>query len=96
MPTLTINYSTDSERLAYERAIAFVAEMSRLGLHAPAGGVLDACEGFALSQGRQLLQATLTDAVQARVQEAEKKKRRPTRRRAVTPAETKAGVPDPS
>ena len=30
MPTLTINYTTDSERLAYERAIAFVAEMNRL------------------------------------------------------------------
>lgn len=95
MPTLTINYTTDCERLAYERAIAFVAEMNRLGLQAPAGGVLDACEGLALSQGRELLQATLADAVQARIQEAEKKKGRQARRRAVTPAETKAGVPDP-
>lgn len=59
MPTLTINYTTESERIAYERAIAFVAEMNQLGLQAPAGGVLDACEGLALSQGRDFLQATL-------------------------------------
>ena len=96
MPTLTINYTTDSERLAYERAIAFVAEMNRLGLHAPVGGVLDACEGLALSQGRELLQATLADAVQARVQDAEKKKGRRTPRRVVTPAETKVGGHDRS
>jgi hypothetical protein len=93
MPFLTIHYTTDSERLAYERAIAFVAEMNRLGLQAPAGGVLDACEGLALSQGRELLQATLAEAVQARVEEAEKKNGRRTPRRAVTPAETKGGIP---
>jgi hypothetical protein len=93
MPSLTINYTTDSERLSYERAIAFVAEMNRLGLQAPAGGVLDACEGLALSQGRELLQATLADAVQARVEQAEKKKGRRTPCPAVTPAETKGGIP---
>lgn len=73
MPTLTIEYTTEAERLAYERAITFVAEMNRLGMQAPAGTVIDACEGLALSQGRALIQATLADAVQARVDEAEKK-----------------------
>ena len=50
MPTLTITYQTPEERRAYERAIAFVAEMHRIGLGAPDGGVIDACESVALSQ----------------------------------------------
>ena len=44
MPTLTISYTTDAERKAYERAIAYAAEMLQLGLEAPEGRVLDACE----------------------------------------------------
>jgi hypothetical protein len=73
MPTLTIHYATDAERLAYERAIAFVAEMHRLGLQAPDRDVINACEGLALDQGRKLLQDTLAAAVQARVDDLEKK-----------------------
>ncbi len=49
MPTLTITDETPGERRADERAIAFVAEMRRLGLEAPDGGVIDACEAVALS-----------------------------------------------
>lgn len=73
MPTLTITYETTEERCAYERAIAFVAEMRQLGLTAPSGGVLDACEGVALSKGRDLLRDTLAAAVQGRVDVVEKK-----------------------
>jgi hypothetical protein len=73
MPTLTITYQTPEERRDFERAINFVAEMRRLGLETPDGGVIDACEAAALSQGRDFLRDTLAAAVQARVDGVEKK-----------------------
>lgn len=84
MPTLTISYTTPEERRAYEQAIAFVAEMHHLGLVAPHGGVIDACEGLALSAGRDLLRDTLAAAVQARIDGVEKK--------STPPAATKRGA----
>jgi hypothetical protein len=87
MPTLTITYSTPEERRDYERAIAFVAEMHQLGLQAPHGGVLDACEALCLSKGRDLLREVLAGAVDARVKDVEKKLSRPA---AINPA-TKGG-----
>lgn len=77
MPTLTITYDTPEERRDYERAIAFVAEMRLLGLQAPHGGVIDACEAFSLTKGRDLLRDTLAGAVEARVADVEKKSKRP-------------------
>jgi hypothetical protein len=55
MPTLTIEYATEAERLQYERVIAYVQEMNRLGATAEPGTVLDTCERFALDHGRPLL-----------------------------------------
>jgi hypothetical protein len=72
MPTLTITYGTPEERRNYERAIAFVAEMHQLGLQAPHGGVIDACEALCLSKGRDLLRETLAGAVETRINDAEK------------------------
>jgi hypothetical protein len=72
MPTLTIEYSTELERLQYERMVSYVQEMLRLGGTAAHGTVLDTCERFALDQGRQLLRDNLEAAVQARA-DAEKK-----------------------
>ncbi len=72
MPTLTIEYATDDERLQYERFIAYVQEMRAVGLTAAHGTVMDACETFALAQGRQLIRDNLQAAVQARA-DAEKK-----------------------
>jgi hypothetical protein len=72
MPTLTIEYTTDSERLQLERAIAYIQEMLRLGQTAAPGTVLDTCERFALDQGRQLLRDQLQAAIQTRA-DAEKK-----------------------
>lgn len=74
MPTFTVSYSTEAERLAYERAFAFVAEMHALGLNAPDGSVLDACEALTLSKGRDFLRATLAGAAQARIDDIEKKR----------------------
>lgn len=73
MPTFTVTSTTEAERRAYERAIAFVAEMHALGRTAPDGSVLDACEGLILSKGRDLLRETLAAAAQARVDDVEKK-----------------------
>jgi hypothetical protein len=73
MPTGTFEYQTPEERLAIEAAIAFVTEMRRLALTAPAGQVLAACERLALGQGRRLLKDTLANATQARVALAEQK-----------------------
>lgn len=72
MPTLTIEYATDAERLQIERAIAFARELQHLGVTAPHGTVLDTCERFALTAGRQLLVDTLEAAIRTRA-EGEKK-----------------------
>lgn len=81
MPILTIEYTTDAERLQYERLIAYVQELNRLGATAAPGTVLDACELLALDQGRKLLRDNLAAAVQARA-DAEKKFPAVTRRAA--------------
>jgi hypothetical protein len=72
MPTFTIEYTTETERLQYERMIAYAQEMIRLGTTAAHGTVLDTCERFALEQGRQLLLTNLEAAIQARA-DSEKK-----------------------
>jgi hypothetical protein len=73
MPIGTFEYRSEQERLAIERAIAFVAEMHSLAQTTPDGQVLHACEGAALGQGRDLLRLTLQQAVQARIASAEEK-----------------------
>jgi hypothetical protein len=78
MPTFTVSYATEAERRAYERAIAFAGEVHALGLGAPDGSVLDACEALTLSKGRDFLRETLAGAAQARI-DALEKKRGPTR-----------------
>jgi len=92
MPTLTVEYSTEAERLILERAIAFVAEMRRLAQDAPDGAVLDACEGHALDGGRDLLRAALQQAVQQRLEQSEKKGAPPGAVPAAAPGDTRAGT----
>ena len=52
MPTGTFDYRSEAERIAIERAIAFVAEMHALAQAAPDGQVLPLCETLALGAGR--------------------------------------------
>lgn len=73
MPTLTIEYRDEDERLALEQAIAYIAELRRVAVDAPAGTVLDACEGLALDKGRALLRSTLAAALQSRIARDEQK-----------------------
>jgi len=74
MPTLTIEYETDAERLILEQAAAYVAEIRRVGATAPAGTVLAACEAIALGSGRKLVRDSLQTAIQGR---ADSQKKRP-------------------
>ena len=63
MPTLTIEYHDEDERVALEQAIAYFADLRRLALEAPEGTVLDACEGLALDKGRSLIEVSYEDTV---------------------------------
>lgn len=77
MPTLTIEYQTDAERLLLEQAIAYASALHRHAAAAPHGTVIDACEQLALSHGRKLLQNTLAIALQAQAHTADSKKNFP-------------------
>ena len=77
MPTLTIEYATDAERLALEQAIAFFTQMRHVAATAPDGSVLAACEQVALDDGRRLLKDTLAAAVQARADATDAQKKCP-------------------
>lgn len=74
MPTLTIEYETEQERLLLEQAVAYFTHIRRVGATAPAGTVLAACEEVALASGRQLVRDSLAAAVQGRA-DAQKKRR---------------------
>lgn len=82
MPLESFEYRSEAERVAMLRAIAFVAQMNDLALSAPVGQVLDLCEGQALEAGRNLMQTTLQQAVQTRIDQAEEKKGGPVSARA--------------
>ena len=77
MPTLTIEYQTDAERLVLEQAVAYVQSMNQLARTAPHGTVLAACEQLALTDGRQLLRDNLAAALQARADDLGAKKKSP-------------------
>lgn len=72
MPTLTIEYETEQDRLLLEQAVAYFTHIRQVGASAPAGTVLAACEEVALVSGRQLVRDSLAVAVQARA-DAQKK-----------------------
>ena len=73
MPTLTIEYHDDNERIALEQAIAYLGQLRQGAIDAPNGTVLEACEALALEQGRALLRSTLAVALQGRIAGAEQK-----------------------
>lgn len=77
MPTLTIEYQTEAERLILEQALAFFAQMRQVGATAPDGTVLAACERVALDSGRRLVRDTLASAVQSRADATDASKKSP-------------------
>jgi hypothetical protein len=81
MPTITFEYSTETDRVMFEQAVAFVVHMRQVAATAPDGTVIDACEKLALADGRQLLRDSLAAAVQSRVGSVDAKKKRRGRNR---------------
>lgn len=71
MPSLTIEYEDDSQRLLIEQAVAMVADLRRTALEAPHGAVLAACEAEAVEKGRKLTADALEDALRRRVAEVD-------------------------
>lgn len=69
---------------------ALVMELNDLALAAPDHAVLDRLEDLAIQRGRQTLQASLQQAVQKRIDEAEKKGRRSATAPAARNAKTEA------
>ena len=58
------------------RALAMAEEMESLALTAPDGAVFDACEQAVIEKGRKLQAHVLGEAVDRRIDAAEKKGRR--------------------
>ena len=96
MPTLTINYQNENERLMLEQAIAYVTQLQKMALSAPDGTVLDACEKLAVDDGRKLLRSTLAAAVQSRIAQVEQKGGKPVSVPKRTPDATKEPMKKPS
>jgi hypothetical protein len=92
MPTLTIEYRDEAERLALEQAIGYVGDLRQLALDAPDGSVLAACEELALCQGRALLRSTLAAALESRIAKAEQKGGRHAPARRHTPDAPRGGT----
>ena len=79
MPTLTIEFHSDAERLLLEQALAFFAQMRQVAATAPDGTVLAACEQLALADGRRLVRDALGTAVQQRADATDAQKKSPVR-----------------
>lgn len=73
MPTMTVEYHDDAQRLLLEQAIAYLCQLRQVALDAPDGSVLDSCEKLALAEGRSLLRSSLAAALQARIASSELK-----------------------
>jgi hypothetical protein len=96
MPTLTVEYRDETERLALEQAIAYVAQLRQVAQDTPDGSVLDACERLALADGRALLRGTLAAALQSRIDGGEQKGGPPASAPRRTPDTPRADTSAPS
>jgi hypothetical protein len=94
--TITLEIDNEGQEALLRSFHAFVLEMSELAQTAPAGKVLDQLEDFAVEKGRETLCATLQQAVQQRIDAAEKKGRRCVSVRVVRSAKTAARPPERS
>jgi hypothetical protein len=72
---ISIEIDSDLETLLRDYA-TFLDEMKHLGKTAPHGKVFDACEQAVVERGREHQRRILEQAVQARVDDAEKRGRR--------------------
>jgi hypothetical protein len=96
MPTMTIEYQDDAERLVLEQCLAYVTELRQTALTAPDGTVLAACEQVALGEGRAMLRSTLAAVLECRIAVAEQKGGSPVSASKRTPDGPKASTRAPS
>jgi hypothetical protein len=87
---VTVEMDADLAPLLLEYA-AYLDEMKHLAKTAPDGAVLAVCEQAVIQRGREHQRRALTQALQARIDDAEKKGRRS----GVAPAEKSAKIADP-
>ena len=73
--TITLEIDPTNEAILRDYA-SFLDEMNRLATSAPSGAVLATCEEAVVGRGRDHLRRVLQQAIQARVDDAEKKGRR--------------------
>lgn len=73
--TITLEIDESDEALIRDHA-AFLDEMRALAAEAPEGNVLAVCEEAVVERGREHQRRALQQAVQARIDGAEKKARR--------------------
>jgi len=75
--SMTVFIEVPAEREQFlRRFLALTEELDHLADTAPDGTVLDACEQAVVAKGREVQRALLQQAVQRRVEAAEKKGRR--------------------
>ena len=73
MTTTSIPADTDFQRLVVEQALALAREVEATAGAAPAGRILDRCEGLLLTRGREFLTGVLQGMAQHTADEAVKK-----------------------
>jgi hypothetical protein len=66
---------SDFQRLVAEQALAYAQQLEQTSRSAPAGQLLDLCEGVVLERGRQFLRDSLAAALQQQITEGEKRGR---------------------
>lgn len=74
--TVVLEIRSPQQEALLRQFHAYVMEMEDLALRAPDGQVVDQCERVALSKGREIHREVLEQAVQRRIEAAEKKGRR--------------------
>lgn len=88
--TITLEVDCPAQEELIRNYHALVMELNDLALTAPDGVVIDQLEDLAIQRGRETLRASLQQAVQKRIDDAEKKGRRSGSVPAATNARTEA------
>lgn len=86
--TITLEVDDPAQEQLIRNYHALVMELNDLALTAPDGLVIDQLEDLAVERGRETLRASLQQAVQKRIDDAEKKGRRSASAPAVAHART--------
>jgi hypothetical protein len=88
--TITLEVDDPAQEQLIRSYHALVMELNDLALAAPDGVVIDQLEDLAIERGRETLRASLQQAVQKRIDDAEKKGRRSGSAFAATSVRTEA------